>query len=115
MSTKAQKTAIDIITTAAKYGFTVSVNGSTMSITKSFTPGDKQAFTECDMMAGSVLEMLPRTRPGSDWGTDGGGVGGMVALTNGQFKMNRTGGSMPVLKALVITLYSKNSHLLVRP
>jgi hypothetical protein len=93
-------TALAIKAAADKYGFRLEVRGSVLTVHKSFTPGSRDGFVECDMMYGSVLELLPRTEPGSDWGTDGGGIGGMVALQSGQFKMNRSGGSKRVLKAL---------------
>lgn len=85
---------------ADKYGFQLEVRGGVLTVHKSFPAGSNDGFVECDMMYGSVLDLLPRTEPGSDWGTDGGGIGGMVALNSGRFKMNRSGGSKRVLKAL---------------
>jgi hypothetical protein len=96
--------AQDIKAAADKYGFQLEVRGDVLTVHKTFAPGSKDGFCECDMMYGSVLELLPRTQPGSDWGTDGGGIGGMVALQSGRFKMNRSGGSKRVLKALVKVL-----------
>jgi hypothetical protein len=93
-------TALAIKAAADKYGFQLEVRGGILTVHKSFTPGSNDGFVECDMMYGSVLGLLPRTSPGSDFGTDGGGIGGMVALQSGRFKMNRTGGSLRVLKAL---------------
>jgi hypothetical protein len=86
---------------AAKYGFTLEVRGGILTVHKSFPPGSNEGFRDCDMMYYSVLGLLPRTEPGSDWGTDGGGIGGMCALNSGRFKMNRSGGSKRVLAALV--------------
>ena len=86
---------------AARLGFSYSVCGGTLTITKRFTPGSLEGFRDCDMMYYSVFEHLPRTSPGSDWGTDGGsGIGGMTALAHGVFRMNRSGGSKRVLAAL---------------
>ena len=97
----AVETARKILDAAAKYGFSVEVRGSILTVSKSFTPNDVDAFRDCDMSYYSVLGELPRTQPGSDWGTDGGGIGGIVALNEGYFKMNRSGGSKRVLNALV--------------
>ena len=92
--------AARIIDVAEANGFRVSVSGGILSISRQFAPGDAQAFRECDMSYYDVLSLLPRTSPGSDWGTDGGGIGGMVALKSGAFKMNRSGGSKLVLAAI---------------
>jgi hypothetical protein len=97
---KAKETAITILEAAKKEGFSVEVRGEILTISKTFTPGDKDAFVSCDMMYSTVLDKLPQTSAGSTWGTDGGGVGGMVAINNGHFKMNKSGGSKTVLKSL---------------
>jgi hypothetical protein len=85
---------------AARLGFDYAVRGGTLTITKKFPAGSLEGFRDCDMMYGSVLDHLPRTGAGSDWGTDGGGIGGMSALAHGVFRMNRSGGSKRVLAAL---------------
>ena len=97
---KATETAQKIIDAAARNGFEVQVRGNILTITKNFTPGDMDAFVECDMSYYSVLGCLPMTSPGSDWGTDGGGMGGHSATKSGRFVMNRSGGSVRVLNAL---------------
>jgi hypothetical protein len=97
---KAQEQATAIKNMANKLGFGIIVSGEILTVTKSFTPGDVAGFRECDMMYYSVLELLKRTSAGSDWGTDGSGIGGMVSAKKGFFKMNRSGGSKLVLKAL---------------
>jgi len=85
---------------AAKYGFTLEVRGGILTVHKSFPAGSNEGFRDCDMMYYSVLGLLPRTKDGSDWGTDAGGIGGMVALNSGRFTMNRSGGSKRILAAL---------------
>ena len=100
LKTSPSEIAANIKAAADKYGFRLEVRGGVLTVHKSFTPGSNDGFVECDMMYYSVLGLLPRTEPGSDWGTDGGGIGGMVALRSGQFKMNRSGGSKRVLSAL---------------
>lgn len=79
------------IETAAKYKFTVVATSDTViRITRKFEVGDNQTFCECDMMASSVLDLAP-LKGGSVWGTDGGSIGGAVALQNGQFVMSKSG------------------------
>lgn len=48
----------------------------------------------------SIIYDLPSSEPGSVWGTDGGSIGGMVALQTGIFKLNRSGVSKRVLSAI---------------
>lgn len=82
-------------------GFKLEVRGGILTIHKMFSPDDRNGFVECDMSYYSVLGLLPRTEPGSDWGTDGGGIGALSAISSGHFVMNRSGGSKRVLAALV--------------
>lgn len=96
----AKAQALKIKEMCEKYGFSYQVRGQILTIEKRFPAGDKKAFVDCDMMYGSVLEQLPRTSQGSDWGTDGGSLGGMTALETGHFRMNRSGGSPRVLNEL---------------
>lgn len=96
----AKEAAEAIKKTADDHGFEIEIRGGVLTITKHFTPGSNDGFVECDMFYYSVLGCLPRTSPGSDWGTDGGGIGGLSAIKNGVFTMNRSGGSKQVLKAL---------------
>ena len=93
--------AANIKEAASKYGFTLEVRAGILTVHKSFQGGDvNEWFRNCDMDYYSVLGLLPRTEPGSDWGTDGGSIGGMCAMRSGHFKMNRSGGSKRVLAAL---------------
>ena len=98
ISAKAQAQAIK--DKAAEFGFTVTVRGDILTVSKRIIPGDPASFADADMGVYSVLELLPRTSPGSDWGTDGGSIGGMVAMQTGRYSMNRSGGSKRVLQAL---------------
>lgn len=96
----AKETAQKILDVAAAHGFKVSATNNIMTVTRNFKPGDNDEFVHCDMYAYDVLSLLPRTSAGSDWGTEGGGIGGAVALKSGMFRMNRSGGSKRVLNAL---------------
>lgn len=81
-------------------GFKLEVRGGVLTIHKYFQAGSNDGFVECDMSYGSVLGLLPRTSPGSEWGTDGGGIGALSAIRSGHFVMNKSGGSARVLNAL---------------
>ena len=72
-------------------GFTFTVGKFIVSVHKSFPAGDLNAFVECDMTGPFLLMRLKQTEPGSVWGTDGGGVGGQVAVNNGRYTLNKSG------------------------
>jgi hypothetical protein len=95
---KAKETAQKIKEMAEKLGWRLEVRGEILTIKKLFQ-GD-QGFRECDSEYYDILGLLPTTRPGSIWGTDGGGMGAMTAMANGVFTMNKSGGSVRVLNAL---------------
>lgn len=96
----AAETATKILETAKQLGFSVQVRGNILTITKFITPNSNEAFREADMSYYEVLSLLKRTSPGSDWGTDGSGVGALEAINSGRFVMNRSGGSKRILSAL---------------
>lgn len=81
-------------------GWRCYANSDILTITKTFTPNDRKGLVECDGEYYGILSLLPRTRPGSDWGTDCGGVGALSALKEGYFRMNRSGGNKFVLREL---------------
>jgi hypothetical protein len=85
--------------TCARLGWTPTVRGSVISIAKAFNPGDTQAFVDCDAMAYDILDMAP-LKGGSIWGTDGGSVGGYVAVKNGQYVLNKSGNGKRFISAL---------------
>lgn len=96
----AKEYAANLKRVADQEGFIISIKADILTITKHFPAGDKKAFCDCDMMYSCVFDHLPRTSPGSDWGTDGGGVGGMFSIYCGTFVMNRSGGNKRILKEL---------------
>jgi hypothetical protein len=95
------ETAKNIKAAAERNGYKIEVRGGILTIHKYFQAGSRDGFVDCDMSYYSVLGLLPRTEPGSDWGTDGGGIGALSAISSGHFTMNRSGGSKRVLAALV--------------
>lgn len=74
-----------------KVGFTpVVASDSVVRVVKNFAPGDMDAFNFCDSVAYGLLGLAP-LKGGSIWGTDGGSVGGHVAVKNGQYVLNKSG------------------------
>jgi hypothetical protein len=82
-----------------KHGFSVEVFNNVIKIKKRFSPGDKKAYTYCDMFGESVLSLAP-LKGGSVWGTDGASVGGYVALTRGEYILNKSGSGSKFISAL---------------
>lgn len=95
----ANETALKILAVAKEYGWNVNVRGSILTITKSGI-NSTDDFVRADMEYYSILGLLPSTSAGSVWGTDGGGVGAIYAMSNRVFTMNKSGGSVRVLSAL---------------
>jgi hypothetical protein len=95
----AKQQAENFVNACKKYGFNFEAKVSVVTITKSFTPGDKEAFTELDMINSNVLALVP-LKGGSVWGTDGGSIGGYSALKSGQFRMNKSGDGSRFMAAL---------------
>jgi len=89
---------------ALRHGFVVDASRpSVLRISKRFAPGDSQAFDDADMMAYGILDEAP-LRGGSVWGTDGGSIGGMSGMRNGQYVLNKSGNAASFMKALKKTL-----------
>ena len=98
--TKNQEIAQEIVNTAAELGWKISVRGNgILTITKEGIRS-KEDFCRADMEYYSILGKLPSTSAGSIWGTDGGGVGALTAMSTGTFVMNKSGGSKRVLSAI---------------
>jgi hypothetical protein len=97
----AREIAADFIRRCRADGWMVDVRGQTVTIIRDFAPGDKSAFCECDATAWGLLASLPG-RGGSTWGTDGGSVGGHVALTHGRYTLNRSCVGKRVADALAL-------------
>jgi|AntRauTorcE11898_2_1112593.scaffolds.fasta_scaffold07004_3 hypothetical protein len=90
--------ALKIKEAADRFGWTVDVRGDLLTIRKYVA--NREEFVQADGEYYSVLSALPRTRSGSVWGTDGGGMGAIGIMDGGTFVMNASGGSKRVLSAL---------------
>lgn len=96
----ANEIALEIKNMADKLGWRYSVSDGILTIVKDITPNDNAAFVRADGEYYSILGLLPRSSPGSMWGTDGGGAGAEVAMKTGKFIMNKSGGNKNVLREL---------------
>jgi len=95
----------EFIKKATEAGFSIVAGDSIVSITKQFTPGDTKAFAECDGQYYWILRLVPVVKSRSSvWGTDGGSVGGYVAIKDGRFVMNKSGVKKAFIKELAAAL-----------
>ena len=65
-----------------------------------YVDGTKEGFVRCDSEYYWILSLAPQSRPGSIWGTDGGGVGALSAMDTRRFKMYKSGVNKRVLNQL---------------
>lgn len=96
-------TATAIVNKCKELGWNISIDGinnNILTISKSFTPNDNNEYIKADGEYYSILSLLPSTRDGSMWGTDGSGVGSISALNHGLFIMHKSGGSINVIKQI---------------
>lgn len=88
---------------AEEYGFGWSVQGSSfqgvVKVWKKFPIGSSSGFADAEMGASILFDYVP-LKGGSVWGTDGGSIGGMVAIQNGIFKLNKSGSGKLFIAAL---------------
>lgn len=96
---KTQAEVATFVAACTNHGFDYEVSNGIVRISKRFTPGDLDAFAECDAVASCILDLAP-LRGGSVWGTDGGSVGGHAAVKSGFFRMNKSGSGARFLAAL---------------
>ena len=98
-TSKTTKAARGFVAAARAYGWRISTRDNIVTITKSFTPGDENAFRHLDGEWYGILSVVP-ARGGSVWGTDGSGVGGYSAILHGVFTMNVSGVSERTIAAI---------------
>jgi hypothetical protein len=96
---KAKETAQKILDVANELGWEVQPRGDVLTIHK-YDIVDNESFVRADMEYYSILGLMPQTSPGSIWGTDGGGIGALSAMSGRHFVMNMSGCSKRVMNAL---------------
>lgn len=92
--------AQEFVNKCKEYGFTYTVGTNILSVHRKFQPGNNDEFVHCDVWGPHLLAIVKATQPGSVWGTDGGSVGGHVALMSGNYTLNKSGCSKRILKQI---------------
>ena len=103
--TKSATIANEFATACASYGWSFAVKrvfgyNHVVRIEKTITPNCSDDFCKADSEYHILLGILPQG-VGSIWGTDGGGIGAMVAMDSGRMIMNASGIRKSVLKELM--------------
>lgn len=106
VKTSAKVLAAEFVAKAKEYGFSYSVTDSVVTVAKKIKPNDNLEFANAESDAWSLLEIAPN-KGGSVWGTDGGSIGGAVAMTTGFFKLNKSGSGGKTFAAEVAKLKGK--------
>jgi hypothetical protein len=96
---------------ARKFGFSYSVRVSVVTVSKRITIGDAASFAEAETEASILLHDCCPHKGGSVWGTDGGSIGGAVAMSTGCFKMNKSGSGGKSFAKAVAKLYAKQCEM----
>lgn len=83
-----------------RLGWEYSVKPQIVTIQKTFTPGDKDAYVDCEIDSYELMSLVPLTG-GSTWGTDSASVGGYAGLNGGYYRLNKSGSTgLRFIKAL---------------
>jgi hypothetical protein len=83
--------AAEIRRMAKDFGLTIHSHNGIVSVSGRFTPGDLTAYLDMEVKANKILNKFRQVRAGSQWGTDGGSVGGGLAIQDGRFVLNKSG------------------------
>ncbi len=96
--------AAEFAAACQRLGFSYDVNtrhgDPIITVERHFTPGDRDAYIECDGLAFALIAAVPTVTYGSTWGTDGGSVGRHAGLTGGYYRLSRSGVSKRFAAAL---------------
>jgi len=100
MGTTDVELAVSIAAEAAKLGLTVTVTpAGIVTAERYFTPGDVPAYVDAEADCLHLLARCP-SRGGSTWGTTSDGVGGAIGMANGYCRVNTSGVSKRLVRAL---------------
>lgn len=97
---KTQLIAKEFVQKCQEFGFTFKVSGSVIKLFKTIPAQSPSDFSQSESQASTLLALIPQTKAGSVWGTDGGSLGGHAAMETGDFRMNMSGCSSRVLNAI---------------
>lgn len=97
---KNQIVAQEFVSKCQSFGFSYSISDTVLKVFKTIKPDSNSDFSKAENQSGSLLCIVPQTRAGSVWGTDGGSIGGIHAMNTGNFHMYKSGCSLQVLNAI---------------
>lgn len=100
MKYDSQKVASEFIAKAKELGFSYCISGCIVKVNKNFTPRDPAAFGKAESNANTLLSIIPRSSPGSIWGTDGSSVGGFLGFEQGYMELCKSGCNKNILKEI---------------
>jgi len=95
-----RKIAVEFMQKAENLGWSVFVDHEVIRGIKYFEPGNLQEYTKADTEWYGFMSMIPRTRPGSTWGSTSDGIGGYVGHKNGKYEINMSGANKHVINAI---------------
>lgn len=97
----AKQLAEKFVRTAREFNFRYEVRRSVVTVWRPITIGCGEDFARAETEASILLYDICPHKGGSVWGTDGGSIGGAVAMQTGNFKMNKSGtGGVAFAKAV---------------
>jgi len=100
MGTTDTELAVSIAAEAVALGLTVTVSAAgIVTVERYFEPLDRRAYAAAEDDCLHLLARIPQTR-GSTWGTTSDSVGGAIGLTNGYCRLNMSGASRRLVRAL---------------
>ena len=88
----------EFIAACKEYGFVFEARGTIVTIRRNFIPSTA-TYGQTEMASSIVLGYVP-AKGGSTWGSDGGSIGGAMAMQTGRFVMNVSGVSKRFINAL---------------
>ena len=101
MASKNQEIAQQVVTLCNSLGWEIkNVSSDVFKIQKRILSNSNDSFSKADSEYFSILCLIPKTSPGSIWGTDGGSIGALSAMSSGIFSINMSGCSIRVLNAI---------------
>jgi hypothetical protein len=71
-----------------------------VTASRTFEPGSASLYVASETDALTILGMVPMVRPGTVWGTTSDGVGGHAGMIGGYVRINKSGVSANLCKAL---------------
>ncbi len=87
----------------------VSANGTVVKCAANFQAGNKEQYCKLDGEAEFLMSSLKATTAGSIWGSTSDGVGGVAAINNGVYLINRSGVSAQLVNAIAKAMHANSA------